>query len=93
MNKETAGEELSAPCQQTPLPLHSHEKPFLFRPGSLAPPVSRPCLHSTREALSLQAFSGTHPKSPKSQVLCQGALALTPCFLSHGHQAVVGNIL
>ena len=32
-------------------------------------------------------------EGPKSQVLCQGALALTPCFLSHGHQAVVGNIL
>lgn len=34
-----------------------------------------------------------NPKGPKSLVLCQGALALTPCFLSHGHQAVVGNIL
>lgn len=25
-------------------------------------------------------------------MLCQGALALTPRFLSHGHQVVVGNI-
>ena len=33
-----------------------------------------------------------HPKGPKSQVLCQGALALTPSVPSHGQQAVVGNI-
>lgn len=61
------------------------DKAALFRPLLVAP-VPR----LSPERLSFQPVSAG--QSQGSQAFCQAALALTICFLSHGHQAVVGNI-